>query len=778
MLNSFVTVALLATTAMVSPAHAQAEGAPIPQAGGAEESLPQTVPTAAVQQVPDTDMDTAEAGSSDIIVTAQRRGQNLQDVPITMAAVGAETLQSAGVSSTLDLPAVTPGLVITGTRNGITPYLRGIGTQASTSEQAVAVYVDNIYIASSAAAVFSLNNVERIEVLKGPQGTLFGRNATGGLINVITRDPSHVSELAVTGSYANYNTFTGSLYATTGLTDNIAMDLAAYANYQKDGWGRNTFLNEDVNLSRSVAVRSKIKGDFGSTSITLAGDYNLSHNDYGNSRATARGTVTSGGILAPENFYDVWSAVKSNVHRKTTQWGVSLKVDHELSDTFSLTNTAAYRNNDYPSCTDSDLTPAVLVDGCFTEKSKTFQEELLLNGELGRLQMTAGLFYYHFERGMQPLIVSSSIPARQSWRYTNVVTDSYAAFGQLTYALTDSTNVTAGLRYTSEDSEATGQIRAGTTSSGAITFDTATRTDGVSNTVNAKKLTWRFSVDHRFSPDFMMYASANRGFKSGTYNSFAINDMPTSPETLDSYEVGFKSDLFDRQLRLNGAAFYYDYRDIQVSTVLLIGTGDRNAASGRIKGLEGEFVFAPRVSTGRFEIRGSATYLDSEYIDYTNALANVPNVLIGGVPFTGPALCARANAGQSTAGTLTGGNTTCTVNANGRQLTKAPTFTSSLAVDYSIPVANGYELGFGMNWQHSGKFFWDPAGYYPNDSYELVNGQISFGPENDRWRVRVFGRNLTGTEYYSQVAPSASGTGAAPGAPRTFGVALDLKFGG
>jgi iron complex outermembrane receptor protein len=759
MLNKSLTwAALLTSSALAFPAFSQTTGAPIPQAGAAQDE---------------------PAGSSgDIIVTAQRRGQNLQDVPITMSAVSAATLETAGVSSTVDLPAVTPGLSMTATRNGITPYLRGIGTQSSTAEQAVAIYIDNVYIASTAAAAFSLNNVERVEVLKGPQGTLFGRNATGGLINVITRDPSHTPELDVTGSYGNYQTYSGSLYATTGLTENIAMDIAGYGNYQTNGWGKNVFLNEDVNLSRSYALRSKIQGVFGGTKVTVSGDYNYTRSDFGNARQIARGSLAAGGIRPLPSLYDISSALTSNVNRPTKQWGGSLKIDQEISDKFSLTNTVAYRNNKFPSCTDSDTTSAVGIDGCFKENSNTFQEELLLNGQVGRLQITGGLFYYHYVRGEQPLIVFSAIPARQSYRYTNITTDSYAAFGQFTYALTDRTNLTAGLRYTKEDSEAEGVIRSGTTATGPITFDTATRTDGVSNNSTDRKLTWRFSLDHRFSPDLLAYASVNRGFKSGSYNPFAINDAPTRPETLDSYEVGIKSDFLDRQVRLNLAAFYYDYKDIQVSTILLVGTGDRNAASARIKGLDGEIVFAPHVSVGRFEIRASGTYLDTEYVDYTNALANVPNVIIGGVPFTGAPLCARANAGQSTAGTLTGGNSTCTIDASGKLLAKSPKFSSSLSVDYDIPVSENLKLGFGMNWQHMGRFFWDPANYYANSSYELVNGQISLASQDDRWRVRMFGRNLTNTPYYSQVGPSASSTAGAAGAPRTYGVAFDLKFGG
>lgn len=205
-------LALGASTCFTAIAHAQSS-APL-QAGSdqpadASASTSQASPT---------------VSDGDIIVTAQRRSESLQRVPIAIVAATAETLKANGVQTTQDIGRISPGIVISPQRNGLTTYLRGVGTQSGTSEQAVAIYVDNIYIAYTGAALFQLNNVDHVEVLKGPQGTLFGRNATGGLINVITKDPSHTPSLTVGAGYGNYDTYTGNLYATTGLGDRVAVD--------------------------------------------------------------------------------------------------------------------------------------------------------------------------------------------------------------------------------------------------------------------------------------------------------------------------------------------------------------------------------------------------------------------------------------------------------------------------------------------------------------------------------------------------------------------------
>ena len=262
-----------------------------------------TAPFSAAAQAQPSASQGAQAGSSssgrvaEIVVTAERRSETAQTVPISITAVTGRQLEVAGIKTTQDLVLATPGLTMTQTLNGVTPYIRGIGSQQATTEGAVAVYVDNVYYASTQGAIFTLNNVDRVEVLKGPQGTLFGRNATGGLINVITRDPSFTPEIKGTIGYGNFNTLSGNLYVTGALTKNIAMDFALAGSDQGDGWGKNYFLGNDVNLRREWAVRSKLKADFSeNTRAVLEVDYSRWRSDIGLTRQALPGTVAITGV--------------------------------------------------------------------------------------------------------------------------------------------------------------------------------------------------------------------------------------------------------------------------------------------------------------------------------------------------------------------------------------------------------------------------------------------------------------------------------------------------
>jgi len=215
---------------------------------------------------------TPSIGVEELVVTAQRRSERLQDVPIAVAAVSQQGLEQYGVGNTLDLARAVPGFLVQPRNVNATPYLRGIGNDngATGDEPAVAVYVDGVYHASSAASTFSLNSIERLEVLKGPQGTLFGRNALAGVINIITSEPKHDFSGKVKVGYGNYNTLSADAYVTGGLSSRLAADLAVSYKNQFDGWGKNLVTGKDAYKSDSQSLRSKWKLDFENTTITAA----------------------------------------------------------------------------------------------------------------------------------------------------------------------------------------------------------------------------------------------------------------------------------------------------------------------------------------------------------------------------------------------------------------------------------------------------------------------------------------------------------------------------
>src|SRR5882757_530254 len=251
-------------------------------------------------------------GLAEIVVTAQKRSENIQSVPIAITAITDKALQAHGIQNAFDLNEVVPALNIT--RNVSSPliYTRGVGVISATpgNENTTAIYVDGVYYMAPVSSIFSFSNIERIEALKGPQGTLFGRNAVGGLISVITRDPRHETAGNVSVDYGNFDTVSTKGYLTTGLSDNVAADIAFYTSQQGSGWGHNLVTGNDVYSRDESSLRTKIlftpSADW---KITLAGDYSFASDDIGVAKQPIRGTFVPGGYGAPASIWDVAEGV-------------------------------------------------------------------------------------------------------------------------------------------------------------------------------------------------------------------------------------------------------------------------------------------------------------------------------------------------------------------------------------------------------------------------------------------------------------------------------------
>lgn len=684
----------------------------------------------------------------EVMVTAQRRSESLQRVPITVTVVTSNDLAKAGVAATSDLAVRVPGLTLTQNRTVVTPYLRGIGTQNSTAgeEGSIATYVDGVYVPSLSGANFAFNNIERVEVLKGPQGTLFGRNATGGLLHIITKEPSHTPALDGGIGYGSYDTWTASTYGTTGLSDRVAVDLAGFFTHQAEGWGRNLNIGGDVNLRDEWALRSKLL--FAATdalTLRLALDYDKRDSDIGNSRGVWPGSVLIGGTTRFRgSIYDVQNGVPRRAHFE--QWGVSLKADLEVGDA-TLTSTTAYRYSNNFGLLDQDGTPTKYVDAYFTELTRSAQQEFLLVGQRGSLDYTGGIFLFYSKAGVDPLGLRSVVlPVQNRDRIDRITTRSYAPFVQGTYHFTDATGVTAGLRFTRDEREIDGRDVA--TAGNPLGAPGVTLTS-THQEANFNKVTWRFAVDHEIRDDVLGYASYSRGFKSGVYNSANFLQAAAEPETLDAYEVGVKSDLFERKLRLNLAAFRYKYTDIQLFRVEGGITTIYNAAAGRTNGADLEAVWLPTVPLGRLQIDSAVSWLDGEYTSFPLATFTTPN----------PA----------------GGNILSLGDAKGRSMIRTPDWTATLSADYSVPVSFG-ELGFNVSYYYSDGFYWDPDNRLLEPSYDLIGAALSWTSVGGAWRVSAFGRNLTDETYFGQTTTSNFGDQTSPGAPRTYGISFNRRF--
>ncbi|MEP6869656.1 MAG: TonB-dependent receptor [Novosphingobium sp.] len=727
-------------------------------------------------------------GVSEIIVTAQRREQKLQDVPVAISAATGEMLKSSGLTNTEQLGTLVPGLVMTKQRVSSAPYLRGVGTQnvAVGDEPNVSTYVDGVYMASNAVIAFDLNNIERIEVLRGPQGTLFGRNATGGAIQVITRKPSHETRVEGNFGYENYETIRGQLYATTGLSDNMAIDLALTGTHQGRGWGKQIYTNQDVYFKRNWGVRSKLLWEPSpDTTVTLAGDYSENHGDIGKTRGIICGTVTANGtnslgaIVAagtPSScgFFDAQDSLTDRTSLIKSA-GASLVINHDFGD-LSLTSTSAYRYSFAHYVTDTDAGQPIVSSIDLLEHTDTLQQEFLLQGRSGGLNYTAGLFLFYANGKHDPLLkrnAYSPSPFTNVDELTENKTFSYAPFAQLSYDFGQGTTITGGLRFTSDRREFVGSKVADPYTPEPFVFNPGAVLFHQDEGRTYKKVTWRGSIDHRFSPNLLVYGSVSRGFKSGVYNSTSVgtsvSNPPVRPETLDAYEIGFKSDLLDRQLRFNVSAFHYNYKDIQLFSIVGATAFLINAAKGRINGVDIESVFQPHIGKGDLRLTTNMSFVDAKYTNFPNAQFFIPKPASACGPATSP------NPSQTT-GAPTGGNLQCVGDASGHTMIKAPKFTLSADLFYALPISETDKATFDITWSHNSGYFFDPDSRLKQKAYNLVNAQVGLSFADGRYGVRAYVRNLLNTKYVPAVQTSTLTDSFIPGDPMTYGLAVDFKF--
>ena len=688
-------------------------------------------------------------GIADIVVVAQKRAENVQDVPIAITAVTSEQLGAAGVASTSDLTMVAPSLNVGSNAGYFLPRLRGVGnpTFGPGIENAVATFVDGVYVAAVPGTLLSLNSVERVEILKGPQGTLFGRNATGGVINVISKEPKAGFSGNADLSYANYKTWTGNFYVTGG-SDRFAADLAVRASTQGDGYGRLVPGGREINkVDSDVAARASfVFKPTDTTTIHFAADYADRRGDLPSFRQVSDelplfGPAPSGGP------WDTNNSFRSKLDLKNS-YGLTFRLNQALG-TVDFVSITGYRNVKFDINFDYDLTPTPALDLTANLDDKSFSQEFqFLSNNDSPLRWVAGLYYFRDKSNWFSEILQQGPAIQPPFFTTNVITNSFqktrslAAFGQATYDFGQGTSLTLGLRYTDDRRSvlgATSAIVVGGIPIGVIQAGDASKT--------FRKLTWRASLDHQFSRDIMAYASYNRGFKSGGFNATLLTDPPYDPEVLDAYEVGLKSELFDRHLRMNLAAFYYDYSNIQVRYFPPSGQiGIKNGASAKIYGLE---LDATALLTDHFRVTGGLTWLDPRFGRFPNADSFVP--------------------------TGVGGNAQIKVDATGNQIPFASKFTATLGGQYSAPLLGG-EVTADVNALYNDGFFTEiDEGRRQND-YILLNASLGWVAPNQAYSISLWGKNLTNEAVLLSKDGAVHGTAASYQPPRTYGVTLGLKF--
>lgn len=685
----------------------------------------------------------------DIVVTAQRRSQNLQDVPVTVTAITGSALTNMGAVSTRDLSTVVPGLVFNKTLGSGTPFLRGVGqgSGAAGIEPTVAFYFDGVYIPTAGANILGLTNIAQVSVLKGPQGTLFGRNATGGVIQVTTLDPGRDPEFKADFGWGNYETLQVHAYGATPLSDNVRTAFSLSSLNQADGWGRNVFLDKEIFTRNEFAVQNKTIFELGDrTDLTSNVLYTRNRGYVGTTYAIAPGSLGSDGKTRYINEYDVATGIDTELN--VEQVLGSLTLEHDLGwARFRVMGSI----QDYNDHFNLDQNGIPLGSGgalIFAERdySRTYTSEALLQSPTGQdLNWTLGLYYFNDRTRAAYTLFRDTTPVyvQDATQYAK----SYAIFAQVSKTILPRTQLTLGARYTIDKKRMTGVQN---TPSGALitTFDAVAAANGFPTDKTWKRPTFRVSLDHHLTRDTMLFASYNRGFKSGVFNLVTLNNRPADPEKLDAFEVGAKTALFDRRLRLNVSGFYYNYSDLQLRTVLPPSSNFilYNAAKARLKGIDVDFQAA---LTSRLELSGGFEILDGKYRSFPLAACTQP------VP--------------------TGGNVTFTCDLSGKRMLRSPKFAGNFGLLYRVPLARKGELAFSANDNYNSGFNWEADGRLRQDSYHSVSGSVKWTLPSGDMYFKVWGSNLANEHIRAAMGEAASDV-YLPGEPRTYGVTFGVNL--
>lgn len=734
----------------------------------------------------------ALAQLEEVIVTAQKRAEDMQDVPIAVTAMNEQMLKDAGITNVTGVAVRTPGFSM-GEFNPTQPqlYIRGIGSNgdgAASGEQSVAMFIDGVYVNRSAGTGLELFDLASIEVLRGPQGTLWGKNSIAGAINVTTKKPSPEFESGIELSAGNlgYRNIRGMI--TGGLTDKVNGKLSLNKKH-RDSYVKSVY-NDDVEHGEldSMGARAQLDYLF-SDSLSALFTLNYSHDER---TATASSPGEEAGSIAEmldraqadglpvAGFHENYSDTIG--FSETQNFGGSLKLEWDIGE-LTLTSISAYTSNEADLYSDGfniaadiwaeygffEVSEGVEVPlGAFEvysfidEESTLATQEFRLAGFTESLKWQTGLYYaqediLRNEGGYYdaPLLLAVSLGPDRAALY-NPATDeaiqdntttSYALFGEMTYSLSERLELTFGARYTLETKDYTNTSRLTSYSEASNTpvignelAPQETSTYHVEETWSAP--TFRFVANYFFGDDSMVYGSVATGFKSGGFapsSTFGIDQQePFNEEKALNYEIGLKSTLFDQTLRVNTAVFRTEYADLQVlqqfpcDSCIVPPLITKNAGEAISQGLELEATY---LLTDSLTLSGSYAYLDTEYTELGGQLAK----------------------------------------DEGNALRNAPKNAYTFAVSHETTVG---ELGFlnsRLEYIHKEKAYQDTSNfdYAAIDEYRLFNGRMAFTSATERWEFALWGKNLTNEEYYLhnfQIPPF--GAIHVPATPRTYGLTV------
>jgi iron complex outermembrane receptor protein len=710
---------------------------------------------------------TAQQASEEIVVTARKREENVQEVPIAVTVVTADELEESAAADISELQGQVPNLAVYQGRNQsttLTAFLRGIGQAVALwgVDPGVGLYIDDVYVARAQGALLDVYDVARIEVLRGPQGTLYGKNTIGGAIKYVSRPLTDDPSASVSLSGGEHGTL--DLRASLGgaLIPGKLRGKFAFASLKHDGYGTNLLTGRDVSDRKTLALRGGLDWLLtDKVKVAFSADYTKDDAEpKGYQRLTANRLCPLFGITCAPND-SRWDTNSGLAPLNGTEAsGASIVVSAALNDAWDFKSISAYRESDSKNNIDFDTTPARIVDVSATYYDNQLSQEFQLVYDAGsKLSGVLGAYYFSGEAG--GLVKNIFVNAQFGTTNGKTLTDSIAVFGDGSYKVSDKLTLNGGLRATNEKKN-------------GIAFNAGFANDQFSTPVVIlanydKEATFnsvapKLGVDYKFRDGLLGYFSLSRGFKSGGFNVRAqSNAFPKSAEPFDDEvltvgEVGIKSVVADGQVVLNSAVFHGKYEDIQVSTFTAFdANGDGveesffgnfiNAGNATMNGVEVEFDATPR-AVDWFAVNGFVSYLDLEPDEFLDA------------------------------------NNDKFVDT--QVITNAPKWTGGLRLGFDFPVAGGLltaNVGGSYRSQSTltnegGSFAGQPVRPITQGAYTLYDAWVSWLSPDAKWRFGINGKNLTDEAYLTNGynIPALGILTGSYGAPRTVLATIEYRF--
>lgn len=660
----------------------------------------------------------------ELTVTAQKREQSLQEIPSSISALTGEDIADVNIKNISELSQRVPGLNIYtwGGRRETNVFIRGIGPGLFTPAT-IGFYVDGVNYTSSGMFDIDLLDIKQIEVLRGPQGTLYGGNSLGGVINVVTRQPTNElnSQLSMSSNSFNESELKGSIN-TPIITDRLFASVSVAHMYDR-GDIENIYLDTMVDDRKDTSIRAKLRWTASEKlNATLGIDWKKFR---GGSYAFA--AIDNIEEYPKKRNYDFEGV---DDHDAT---GINLKMEWG-GEAMTLTSITGWRNWESKNSADQDTgTDPAFQNHSFTaEKNEQITQELRLNSintDHSSIEWVAGIYGYNTN------IVSNTSSNSVATQYYDVKNSGYAAFGQIDVDLSESITLLAGLRLDDETREADLERFASSTSAG--TFD---------GSKSFHEWLPKVGISFQASNATLLYATISKGYRAGgidlLFPNFDLDKIEYDSETSINYEAGLKSTMWDNRLTLSMSIFRIDLKDQQVQNIqpnYTIVTD--NVGEARNQGVEIEFKAIPAAG---WSIDSSLTYLDAELRDYKTHALNTTSFSIDPVDYSG------------------------------NEQPYAPSLSANLSVQNRRPLANSFDLFSHISIQHRGGHYFDAANTFKQDSYQLVNAKI--GIEAESWGVYLWGKNLTDEQYQVIAFDQGAGPMSELGKLRSVGVSLDAYF--